>query len=278
MVSAQVRRTQVSFLRSGGLSCRRACALVGVSRSWLAYESRMERRDEEPLKRLRDFSYKHPRLGYRMARHHLRRQGLSLGVHRAHRLWRKAGLQVPRRRRKRRGNKKDPRQLVASKPNDIWAYDFVHDSCLNGQKIKCLAVSDECTRQSLAVEVRGSLKASNVIAVLARLFAERGVPRFIRSDNGPEFIAKAVKAWLAAAGVQAAYIEPGKPWQNGLIESFNGRLREECLNQEVFHNRREAAVIIEMYRRDYNENRPHSAIDYLTPNEKFRQYSSDGTH
>lgn len=278
MVSAQARRAQVNHLRSRGLSCRKACALVRVARSTLDYESKLQVRDAEPTKRMKAFSARNPRLGYRMAREHLRRRGLPMSFQRAHRLWRKAGLQVPPRRRKRRSAKRDPRTLVPTMPNEVWAYDFVHDSCLNGQKLKCLTIVDEFTREPLAIEVRGSIRASNVIQVLSRLISERGAPTFLRSDNGPEFVANALQDWLHHAGIEAAYVPPGSPWKNGVIESFNGRFRDECLNQEVFNNRREAAVIIEMFRKHYNESRPHSSLEYLTPAEKLRQYKQAQTH
>lgn len=278
MVGAQARRAQVKHLRSRGVSCRKACALVKVARSTLEYQSKLQARDAEPTQRLKSFSARYPRLGYRMAREHLRRRGLHMSFQRAHRLWRKAGLQVPPRRRRRRGLKRDPRTLVPTMPNQVWAYDFVHDSCLNGEKLKCLTVIDEFTRESLAIEVRGSIKASNVIQVLSRLIAERGTPTFLRSDNGPEFVATALQDWLRNAGVEAAYIPPGSPWKNGVNESFNGRFRDECLNQEAFSSRSEAAVIIEMFRKHYNQSRPHSALGYLTPAEKMRQYKQAQTH
>ena len=278
MVSAQARRAQVEHLRARGVSCRRACALVKVARSTLGYESKLQAREAAPTQQLMAFSRRHPRLGYRMAREHLLRRGVLMSFQRVHRLWRKAGLQVPPRRRKRRGIKRDPRTLVPTMPNEVWAYDFVHDSCLNGEKLKCLTIVDEFTRESLAIEVSGSIRASNVIQVLSRLFVERGVPTYLRSDNGPEFIANALQRWLRAAGVEAAYIPPGSPWKNGVNESFNGRFRDECLNQEAFSSRREAAVIIESFRKHYNQRRPHSGLGYLTPAEKLRQYKQAKTH
>jgi putative transposase len=155
--------------------------------------------------------------------------------------------------------------MNAIAPNGVWAYDFVFDSCANGQKLKCLTVIDEYTRESLAIEVGARLRCGQVIDVLERLIALHGPPAHLRSDNGPEFIAKALQAWLSKNKISTAYIQPGKPWQNGAAESFNSKFRDECLNMEWFNNRREAAVVIEGWRQNYNEYRPHSAIGYNTP-------------
>jgi putative transposase len=155
--------------------------------------------------------------------------------------------------------------------NQVWAYDFVFDTCANGQSLKCLTVIDEFTRECLAIDVAGSIRSGRVIEVLSRLVSERGAPRFLRSDNGPEFVSKAILEWLEIARIETALIDPGKPWQNGADESFNGRFRDECLSLEWFRSRREAKVVIENWRRHYNTVRPHSSLDYLTPIE-FRQH------
>ena len=161
----------------------------------------------------------------------------------------------------------------------VWAYDFVFDTCINGQRLKCLTVVDEWSRESLAIRVAGSIRAKDVVETLSKLVRQRGAPGFIRSDNGPEFVAYAVRDWLDEADIHTAYIPPGKPWHNGLNESFNGRFRDECLNQEWFANRLEAAVVIETFRKHYNAKRPHSSIGYLTPNQKLAQYKHQGaTH
>jgi putative transposase len=161
--------------------------------------------------------------------------------------------------------------LPAFGANHVWAYDFVFDTCANGQSLKCLTVIDEFTRECLAIDVAGSIRSGRVIEVLARLISEHGAPKFLRSDNGPEFVSKAILEWLEIAGVQTALIDPGKPWQNGADESFNGRFRDECLSIEWFRSRREAKVIIEVWRRHYNAVRPHSSLDYRTPIE-FKQH------
>jgi putative transposase len=150
----------------------------------------------------------------------------------------------------------------------VWAYDFIQDHCANGQKLKLLTVVDEWTRECLAIEVQGCITAERVIDVLRALIAKYGAPRFLRSDTGPEFIAHTVKDWLKSSGVHTASIDPGKPWHNGTNESFNGKLRDECLNLEWFRHRREAQIIIEQWRRHDNEGRPHSSLAYRTPMEQ----------
>jgi putative transposase len=157
--------------------------------------------------------------------------------------------------------------MKAHYPNQVWSYDFVHDSCLNGEVVKCLTVTDEFTKEALAIEIAGSFKAEDVLRTLRRLFMAKGWPAFLRSDNGPEFIAHDLRTWLMAAGAQTFYIPPGSPWNNGVAESFNSMLRDECLNMEAFSSRAEARVVIESWRRRYNEERPHSRLGYLTPNE-----------
>jgi putative transposase len=168
--------------------------------------------------------------------------------------------------------------LPAFGANHVWAYDFMFDTCANGQSLKCLTVIDEFTRECLAIDVAGSIRSGRVIEVLTRLISEHGAPKFLRSDNGPEFVSKAILEWLEIAGVQTALIDPGKPWQNGSDESFNGRFRDECLSIEWFRSRREAKVIIEVWRRHYNAVRPHSSLDYRTPIEfkKHHEFINQG--
>jgi putative transposase len=153
----------------------------------------------------------------------------------------------------------------ATRPNHVWTYDFIHDSCSSGRKLKLLTLVDEFTRECLAIAVDTSIRAGRVIEVLQPLLDRRGRPEFLRSDNGPEFVARQLKTWLAEAGTQTHYIEPGSPWQNGFAESFHSRLRDECLNAELFANLAEAQVVIELWRREYNQERPHSSLGYRTP-------------
>jgi len=277
MVSAHQRREQVEYARRRGLSCRRSCALLQTARSSLRYESKMAKKDAPVRERMRALAAQYPRYGYRRVRIFLEREGHSMSTDRAHRLWRAERLQLPRRRPRRRVAASRPRPVPATGPNQVWAYDFVFDACANGQKLKCLTIIDEWTRESLAIDVAGRLRSRRVIEVLAKLVSVRGAPRYMRSDNGSEFVATAVLRWLTKEGIETAHIAPGKPWQNGTDESFNGRFRDECLNLEYFRSRAEAVAMIETWRRHYNEVRPHSSLGYRTPSEFMKQCMSIST-
>lgn len=272
MVSPQARREQIAFVCERGLSQRRACGLTQMSRSSLSYALRMPLKDTPVIEAMKDLSAQYPRYGYRRIRIFLQRQGHRLGCHRMHRLWRQAGLTLPRRRPRRRIATARPRPLPAASANFMWAYDFVFDACANGQQIKCLTLIDEYTRECLTIDVAGSIRSQRVIDILARLISEHGAPRYLRSDNGPEFVSRAVLEWLQAQNIDAALIDPGRPWQNGTDESFNGKLRDECLSLEWFRSRAEARVLIENWRRHYNAVRPHSSLNYLTPHEFKQQH------
>lgn len=274
MVSSQARRDQVALAMERGHSQRQACELMELPRSMLRYRGLRTERDAPALDAMRRIPATYPRYGYRRVRIFLRREGHPMGVHRAHRLWRVAGLQLPRRRLRRRVATSRPRPLPAMGPNQVWAYDFVHDACANGQKLKCLTVIDEFTRECLAIDVAGSIRSPRVIEVLTRLISAHGAPIFLRSDNGPEFVSHAILAWLAEAKIDTALIDPGKPWQNGADESFNGKFRDECLSMEWFRSRAEARVLIEIWRRHYNDVRPHSSLKYRTPTEFRRHHQS----
>ena len=267
MVGARVRRQQVAYAVGRGLSSRRACALLSVARSTLGYESRLVVRDAPVLKAMRALAGQYPRYGYRRIRIFLKRVGHAMSADRAHRLWRQAALQVPRRRPRRRVATSRPRPLPPTGANQVWAYDFVFDTCANGQILKLLTVIDEWTRECLAIDVAGGIRSGRVIEVLAQLVSVHGVPRYLRSDNGPEFVACAILRWLEASDIETAFIDPGKPWQNGADESFNGKLRDEYLTLQWFRNRVDAKVGVEQWRRHYNEVRPHSSLGYLTPAE-----------
>lgn len=184
------------------------------------------------------------------------------------RIWRREGLKVPAKHKKRGRLWLNDGSCIRLRPmhrNHVWAYDFVEDRTRDGRKIRMLTVIDEFTRECLAIEVKRRLNSQDVLAVLAQLFLERGVPEHIRSDNGGEFTAKAVRKWLGTMNAKTLYIEPGSPWENGYNESFNGKLRDECLNTELFYTLREAQVIIENWRREFNAIRPHSALGYRPP-------------
>lgn len=271
MVSAPVRREQVGLAMERGLSQRRACALLTVSRSTLGYTSRLVEKDVPVLAAMSILSAQYPRFGYRRIHVFLDRQGHEMGHGRAWRLWRQGGFQVPRKRPRKRPASSRPRPQLPTGPRQVWAYDFVHDSCANGQKLKCLTVIDEFTKESLAINVAGSIRSRQVIEVLSRLVSQHGAPSYLRSDNGPEFVSRAILQWARDACIDMALIEPGKPWQNGVDESFNGKFRDECLSMEWFRNRLEARVVIEQWRRHYNEVRPHSSLGYRTPREFVQQ-------
>jgi len=266
MVSVQARMEQASYAIERGLNQRMTCALLKVSRSNLYYSHKMPVKDAPVINAMKTLSGTYPRFGSRRIRIFLQRDGIHLGKERCGRLWAKAGLQVPRkRRRKRVGTTLRP--LAPTARNSVWSYDFVYDACANGQKIKCLTVVDEFTRECLAIDVSGAIRSSRVIDVLSRLMRVHGVPRYLRSDNGPEFVSKSLLEWATKESLQIALIDPGKPWQNGTNESFNGKFRDECLSMEWFRTRLEARVVIEDWRKHYNDVRPHSSLSYQTPNE-----------
>jgi putative transposase len=271
VVSPQARREQVALLCNGGLSQRRACGLLGVARSGMSYVLRQPAKDAPVIAAMRRLSGQYPRYGYRRVRIFLRREGMPMSTGRAERLWRKAKLQLPQKRPRKRAASR-PRPLPPMAANHVWAYDFVFDACANGQSLKCLTIVDEFTHESLAIDVAGSIRSARVIDVLAKLISLHGAPAFLRSDNGPEFISTAILKWLADNRIDTALIDPGKPWQNGTAESFNGKFRDECLSVEWFRTRAEAKVIIETWRQHYNAVRPHMSLDYLTPHEFKSQH------
>jgi len=276
-VDAQARRALVGMLGERGISVRRACVLLSVARSAVAYHAIQVRKDQPLLRLLRRMAAQHPRYGYRRAWAWLKRQGYHVNRKRVYRLWCAAGLALPHsqsRRQRRRGPRIDP---VAHVPNAVWAADIVHDRCATGQVLRCLTVVDEYTRECLAVVVAGRLDAGAVVQCLAELVDARGAPHYLRTDNGAEFVARRTQAWLAVHRIQAARIAPGQPWQNGVVESFHSRLRDECLNREWFGSRQEAAVIIEQYRRAYNTTRLHSSLGYRTPAEARRDATQGDT-
>ena len=242
MVGARVRRQQVAYARSRGLSDRRACAVLSVARSTLGYQSRLAVRDAPALAAMRRLAAQYPRYGYRRIRIFLKREGHVMSSDRTHRLWRHAGLQVPRRRPRRRVATGRPRPLPPTARNHVWAYDFVFDTCANRHTLKCLTIIDGWTRECLAIDVAGGIRSGRVIEVLAQLVSLHGAPRYLRSDNGPEFVAAAILRWLDDAGIDTALIDPGKPWQNAADESFNGKFRDEHLSVQWFRNRVDARV------------------------------------
>jgi putative transposase len=276
MVNAQVRRRQVAKARECGVSLRRACALLSVARSTIGYQSRLAAKDASVVVAMRELAAQYPRFGYRRIQVFLGRQGSVMSPDRAHRLWRQAGLQVPRRRPRRRIATGRPRPLPPTGIGHVWTYDFVFDGCANGQQLKCLTVLDEFSRECLAIDVAGSIRSRRVIEVLGQLISVHGAPQHLRSDNGPEFVSRAILQWLTAAKIETALIDPGKPWQNAAGESFNGKFRDECLSLEWFRNRIDARITIDTWRRHYNDTRPHSSLGNLTPTEFKRKIATTG--
>jgi putative transposase len=229
----------------------------------------MAEKDAPVIKAMRQLSGSYPRFGARRIKVLLHRAGITIGKERCSRIWAKAGLQVPKkRRRKLTGARLRPQAPTGI--NSVWSYDFVYDACANGQKIKCLTVVDEYTRECLAIDVGGSIRSERVIEVLSKLMLTHGTPRYLRSDNGPEFVSRALLEWTTRECLELVLIDPGKPWQNGTNESFNGKFRDECLSAEWFRNRIEAKVVIEDWRIQYNTFRPHSSLNYQTPFEYKR--------
>jgi putative transposase len=208
------------------------------------------------------------RYGYRRIAEMLRRAGWAVNDKRVERIWRREGLKVPAKHPKRKRlwlNDGSCIRLRAERPNHVWSYDFVHHRTHDGRAFRMLNIIDEFTRECLAIRVARKLNSTDVIDVLSDLFLIRGVPAHVRSDNGPEFVAEAVQKWIGAVGASTAYITPGSPWENGYVESFNARLRDELLNGEIFCSLREAQIIIEQWRRHYNQERPHSSLGYKPP-------------
>jgi len=270
MVSPAQRREAAQALMARGLSERRSCALAQLSRSTLHYQP-LPRDDEAVVAELRAIALQYKRYGYRRA-YVLLRKKRRINHKRVQRLWQQAKLQRPIRHRRRRAAQPKAVPLQAEYPNHVWTYDFMEDSTADSRSFRLLTLVDEFTRESLAIEVARHWPSATVIQVLARVIARRGRPAFIRSDNGPEFIAQAVCGWLYQQPIDTHHIDPGSPWQNPYGESFNGHFRDECLNLEEFLTVLEAQVLCERWRRHYNDQRPHSALAYRTPSEFRREW------
>jgi len=250
------------------VSERRACEVVSQPRMTQRYKIKQPNRDKALTTEIKKLAKRYKRYGYRMITAKLRQDGWVVNHKRVQRIWQKEGLQVPYRRKFKKAKGSSENSCAVKKaeyPNHVWTYDFMVDQTEDGRKLKLLTVLDEFTRESPAIEVGRSIRAKDVIAVLEYLFMVRGVPRFIRSDNGPEFIADRIKKWLRKNHVETLYIEPGSPWENGYIESFNGKLRDDILDRELFYSVKEAKVIVEDWRLEYNNHRPHSGLGYMTP-------------
>ena len=244
--------------------------VLGRARGTQRYTPRDPDRDKRLVVRMLEWVRKRPRFGYRRIAALLReeREFRGVNVKRVYRLWRQQGLKVPQKQHKKRRLGVSAHGIVRHRSehiNHVWCYDFVKDQTADGRALKFLPIEDEFTRELLSIEVAWSITAHDVVETLRHLFAVRGAPRFIRSDNGPEFIARAVRAFLVESGVATLYIAPGSPWENGYAESFNSRFRDELLDRELFTSLREARVVTEDHRLDYNHHRPHSSLGYKTP-------------
>lgn len=271
MTTAQRRQAVRCLQETFGVSQRRACRVLEQPRATQRQPPKKTKEGEERLvRRMLELVGKHPRFGYRSIWVLLRRQGFRVNRKRVWRLWRREGLKVPRKQRKKRRLGCSANGCVrrrAEHKNHVWAWDFIHDRTTDGKALKWLTLVDEYTRECLVLEVRRGMTAKAVCEVLATVVRERGAPRHIRSDNGPEFIAEATRAGMGEAGIETLYIEPGSPWENGDAESFNSKVRDELLNVEEFTSLLEARVLGKEWKQEYNHVRPHSSLGYRTPAE-----------
>lgn len=266
MVSPQARRETVTYvMASHALGVTRACGLIGISRSLYQYASK--RPDDRALKeRLCELAGQKRRYGYRRLHVLLCREGWIINRKRTYRVYHAADLMVRRRKRKRFAGIARQIKIMAVAPNQSWSMDFVSDGFVDGRRLRCLNIVDDFTKECLAIEVDTSLPGRRVASVLERLAESRGLPQSITVDNGPEFVSKALDEWAYRNQLKLRFIEPGKPQQNAYIESFNGKFRDECLNEHWFLSMRHARQVIAAWRQEYNAERPHSSLEYLTPN------------
>lgn len=268
MSPARRRRCVEHAVAALGVSGRLACRVLGQHRSTQQKAPRGADDEAALTADIVELARRYGRYGYRRVTALLRAAGWAVNHKRVERIWRRGGLKVPPRQPKRgRLWLADGScvRLRPERPRHVWAYDFVEDRTKDGRKYRMLCVVDEFTREALAIRVARKLTSADVIDTLADLFVSRGVPAHVRSDQGPEFVAAAVKGWVAGVGAATAYIEKGSPWENGYVEGFNARLRDELLDGEVFHTVAEARVLIERWRRHYNGQRPHSSLGYRPP-------------
>lgn len=250
-------------------SCRAACRILRVARSTFSYQGRGPTTAEVQLrKRLHELAVQYPRYGYRRMAAVLRREGWRVGKRHIQRLRRQEGLRVPPTRRKvvRRGVSTGL-PTRATHRNHVWTWDFIADATVRGGTLRMLTILDEHTRECHVLQADRALRSGDVLEWLQKAIAEHGAPEYIRSDNGSEFIARIVQRWLKGRRIKTIYIDPGSPWQNGFVESFHGRFRDECLNREQLWTLSEARVVVEGFRRDYNQQRPHSKLGYASPAE-----------
>ena len=260
-----------------GVSERRACRVTGQQRSTQRKPARPTPVEEDKLRRrLRSIARAHPRWGWRMAHRLLRREGWAVNHKRTRRLWRAEGLRrPPAARKRRRVSRGSAERFHAEYPNHVWAVDFQFDETSDGRRLKLANVVDEHTREALAMRVGRTCTADDLVAVVECLVAERGAPCYLRMDNGPELVAWALRDWCRLAGTATVYIEPGSPWENAYVESFNGRVRDELLDVEEFGSLFEAQVVTEAWRIEYNTYRPHGSLGGLTPAEYAARWTTE---
>ena len=269
LLSPAGRRDAVEHVRRRlGVSERRACRVLKQSRTTQRYVPRQPDDEQVLTERIVNLAREYGRYGYRRVTALLRMEGWLVNHKRVQRIWRREGLKVPKKQPKRARLWLNDGSCIRLRPENkdhVWAYDFVHHRTHDGRAMRLLTIVDEYTRESLAIDVARKLNSEDVLHRLGRLFVHRGIPAHIRSDNGPEFTAEAVRDWLGRLGVGTLFIEPGSPWENGYVESFNGKLRDELLNGEIFYTLKEAKVLIERWRQQYNRVRPHSSLGYRPP-------------
>ena len=262
-------------MENGAGSKSAACRALGLARSGLYRQAKSSVEGRRIRKEVLELSDKHPRYGYRRITALLRREGFEVNPKRVARIRREEGIKVSKKqRRMKRVGTSTAQRTRAERPRQVWSWDFVEDQTENGSRFRILTILDEYTRQCVAMHAAWSIRAVDVITVLEAAIARYGAPEHLRSDNGPEFIAYAIQDWLGKASIKTIYITPGSPWENGYIESFHDKLRDECLNRELFGRLLEARVILETWRIEYNESRPHSSLHYLTPGEFVRRSNS----
>jgi len=269
VVSVPTKKTVVrTLVESGFAKVSEVCRAIGLSRASFYALSTRSHESLSIEHRAVQLSQENPRYGYRRITELLKREGVKVNSKRVQAIRRRHGLQVRKKqRRMRRVQENESQRLHATHLNEVWSWDFVHDQTDHGTNFRMLSVLDEYSRQCHSLRPRSSYRAEDVIDVLDELIAEHGAPKFIRSDNGPEFIAYKIRDWLQENGIKSHYIAPGSPWEQCYIESFHDKLRDEFTNREIFYSIREAEILLEGWRKEYNEKRIHSSLGYLTPDE-----------
>lgn len=276
-MAVAAKRQGVQQLCQRGLSQRRACQLLGISSSVLRYRARSDG-NERLRRRLQELAGQHRRHGYRMLHNRLRHEGWQVNVKRTYRIYRQEQLMVRKRHRKKLPVAERMPLIRPEQPGQVWSMDFVFDELANGRKIKTLTVVDDCSKECIALAADTSIPALYVTRLLDEAIGQRGLPKVIRSDNGPEFAGRIMQTWAAQRGIEHRFIQPGKPIQNAFIESFNGKFRDECLSQHWFASLSHVRSVLANWRQDYNHHRPHSALGYLPPAVFAARYVQHAAH